>query len=110
MFSRGDFNLLNRLRDGDSSACVDFQHSGHRSDFFDAADLIEHISAREIPDSTLFALMPGLGITPANQHQLLSALPWLAALWNQRYTRADEFGALYARVQLLQRPETPWYG
>lgn len=113
VFSRGDANLLNWLRDGDSSTCVDFEYSGHSTVFFDAADLIEHISAREIPDSTWIALLPDLGITPANRHQFLAAQRtcaqhWLAILWKQRHTRAAEFATQHARVRLLQRPDNPW--
>lgn len=115
VFSRGDSNLLNWLHDGDSSPCVDFEYSGHSSGFFDAADLIEHISAREIPDSTWIALLPDLGITPANRHQFLAAqrtcaLRWLAVLWKQRHARAAEFETQHARVRLLQLPDNPWHG
>lgn len=115
VFSRGDANLLNWLRDGDNTPCVDFEYSGHSTVFFDAADLIEHISAREIPDSTWLALLPDLGITPANRHQFLAAqrtcaLRWLAILWKQRHTRAAEFATQHARVRLLQRPDNPWHG
>lgn len=113
VFSRGDANLLNWLRDGDDTPCVDFEYSGHSTVFFDAADLIEHISAREICDSTWLALLPDLGVTPANRHQFLAAqrtcaLRWLAILWKQRHTRADEFATQHARVRLLQRPDNPW--
>jgi Ser/Thr protein kinase RdoA (MazF antagonist) len=115
VFSRGDSNLFNWLRDGESSPCVDFEYSGHSSGFFDAADLIEHISAREIPDSTWIALLPDLGITPANRHQFgaaqrTCALRWLAVLWKQRHTRAAEFDTQHARVRLLQLPDNPWHG
>ncbi|WP_328373339.1 aminoglycoside phosphotransferase family protein (plasmid) [Streptomyces sp. NBC_00445] len=115
VFSRGDSNLFNWLRDGTASPCVDFEYSGHSSDFFDAADLIEHISAREIPDSTWIALLPDLGITSANRHLFLAAqrtcaLRWLAVLWKQRHTRSDEFDNQHARVRLLQRPGNPWRG
>ncbi|WP_435110005.1 phosphotransferase [Nocardiopsis synnemataformans] len=115
VFSRGDSNLLNWLRDGDRAPCVDFEYSGHSSGFFDAADLIEHISAREIPDSTWIPLLPDLGITSANRHQFLAAqrtcaLRWLAILWKQRHTRAAEFDTQHARVRLLQLPDNPWHG
>ncbi|GAB7101898.1 hypothetical protein JCM4814A_02120 [Streptomyces phaeofaciens JCM 4814] len=110
VFSRGDSNLLNWLRDGHSSPVVDFEYSGHSTVHFDAADLIEHISAREIPDSTWSALLPDLGITPANRHLFLAAqrtcaLRWLAVLWKQRHTRADEFAAQRTRVRRLQSPD-----
>ncbi|WP_424862958.1 phosphotransferase [Streptomyces sp. MMS24-I29] len=115
VFSRGDSNLLNWLRDGAASPVVDFEYSGHGTVHFDAADLIEHISARKIPDSTWIALLPDLGITPANRHLFLAAqrtcaLRWLAVLWKQRHTRADEFAAQHARVRLLQSPDNPWHG
>ncbi|MDX3097090.1 aminoglycoside phosphotransferase family protein [Streptomyces sp. ME19-03-3] len=115
VLSRGDSNLNNWLRDGTSSPCVDFEYSGHGTVHFDAADLIEHISAREIPDSTWITLLPDLGVTPANRHLFLAAqrtcaLRWLAVLWKQRHTRADEFATQHARVRLLQSPNNPWHG
>ncbi|MFC5183625.1 aminoglycoside phosphotransferase family protein [Actinomadura harenae] len=108
VFSRGDSNLLNWLRDGDTSPCVDFEYSGHSTKVFDAADLIEHISAREIPDSTWIVLLPDLGVTPGDRHLFLAAqrtcaLRWLAVLWKQRRIRTAEFDAQHARVRLLQR-------
>ncbi|WP_232667878.1 aminoglycoside phosphotransferase family protein [Pseudonocardia sp. TRM90224] len=115
VFSRGDSNLLNWLRDGVISACVDFEYSGYGTTFFDAADLIEHISARAIPDTSWIELLPELGITPANRRHFLAAqrtcaLRWLAVLWKQRHTRADQFAAQHTRVQLLQSPHTSWRG
>ncbi|MFJ6020532.1 aminoglycoside phosphotransferase family protein [Nocardiopsis alba] len=115
VFSRGDSNLLNWLRDGDRSPCVDFEYSGHSGVSFDAADLIEHISAREIPDSTWIALLPDLGVTAADRHRFLAAqrtcaLRWLAVLWKQRHNRAARFAAQHARVRLLQRLDNPWRG
>ena len=115
MFSRGDSNLFNWLRDGATSPCVDFEYSGFSTAFFDAADLIEHISAREVPDATWIALLPDLGITAANRLLFLAAqrtcaLRWLAVLWKQRQSRADEFNTQHARVRLLLRPDNPWHG
>ncbi|MFF8992474.1 aminoglycoside phosphotransferase family protein [Streptomyces sp. NPDC014983] len=115
VLSRGDSNLLNWLRYDASSPCVDFEYSGHSTVHFDAADLIEHISAREIPDSTWITLLPDLGITPANRHLFLAAqrtcaLRWLAVLWKQRHIRADEFETQHARVRLLQKPDNLWHG
>jgi Ser/Thr protein kinase RdoA (MazF antagonist) len=115
VLSRGDSNLLNWLRDGAASSCVDFEYSGHSTTFFDAADLIEHISAREIPDRTWIELLPDLGITPANRRlfvaaQRTCALRWLAVLWKQRHTRTNEFDTQHARVRLLQSPDNPWHG
>lgn len=115
VFSRGDSNLLNWLRDGATTSCVDFEYSGHSTVYFDAADLIEHISGREIPDSTWISLLPDLGITPANRHLFLAAqrtcaMRWLAVLWKQRHTRTGEFDTQHARVRLLQYPDNPWHG
>ncbi|MFF4205622.1 phosphotransferase family protein [Streptomyces sp. NPDC001668] len=115
VFSRGDSNLLNWLHHGATSPCVDFEYSGYSTAFFDAADLIEHISARDIPDATWMALLPDLGITPANRHLFLAAqrtcaLRWLAVLWKQRHARAPEFETQHARVRLLQRSDNPWHG
>jgi len=52
VFSRGDSNLLNWLHDGHTLRCVDFEFSGRSDIAFEAADQIEHISSRAIPDDT----------------------------------------------------------
>jgi len=113
VFSRGDSNLLNWLRAGTSSACVDFEFAGYSTVTFDAADLIEHISSRDIPDSTWRDLLPELGVSQANDHLFIAAqrtcaLRWLAVLWKQREERAGEFAAQHDRVRLLFSSASPY--
>ncbi len=107
VFSRGDSNLDNWLHDGETLRCVDFEYSGRSDVAFDAADHIEHISARAIPDQTWHKLETNLGIDHDNRHrfqaaQRTCAMRWLAVLWRQRKRRVDEFAAQLERVRQLQ--------
>lgn len=113
VFSHGDSNLLNWLRADASSACVDFEFSGYSTVAFDAADLIEHISSRDIPDSTWLGLLPELGVNHANHHLFIAAqrtcaLRWLAVLWKQREQRAEEFATQHDRVRILCSSANPY--
>lgn len=108
VFSRGDSNLLNWLHDGDTVRCVDFEFSGRSDVAFDAADQIEHISSRAIPDDTWHELEANLGVYHHNRHRFQAArrtcaLRWLAVLWKQRYRREQEFTVQLDRVRQLQR-------
>ncbi|MGH3930351.1 MAG: phosphotransferase family protein [Pseudonocardiaceae bacterium] len=107
VFSRGDSNLDNWLHDGETLRCVDFEYSGRSDVAFDAADHIEHISARTIPDETWHKLETNLGIDHHNKHrfqaaQRTCAIRWLAVLWRQRNRRAEEFTTQLERVRQLQ--------
>lgn len=105
-FSRGDANLLNWLHNGEHTFVVDFEFSGHSDPAVDAADHIEHLSARAIPDHNWTRAETDLGITSANRPrfhaaQRTIALRWLAVLWKQRTKRVAEFTAQYERVRAL---------
>ncbi|ATY16992.1 thymidylate kinase (plasmid) [Amycolatopsis sp. AA4] len=109
VYSRGDANLLNWLHDGESESTyvADFEFSGCSDIAVDAADHIEHISARAIPDDVWTGAEADLGITPDNRARFDAArrtiaLRWLAVLWKQRATRAEEFAAQHDRVRALQ--------
>lgn len=106
IFSRGDANLLNWLHDGEHTFVVDFEFSGYSDAAVDAADHIEHISARAIPDHIWTRTETDLGITPANRPRFQAAqrtiaLRWLAVLWKQRTKRVEEFTAQHERVRAL---------
>jgi hypothetical protein len=106
VFSRGDSNLLNWHHDGTNIYCVDFEFAGHSDVAFDAADHIEHISAREVPDQTWHILEADLGIDKHNQTRFQAArrtiaLRWLAVLWKQRTRRATDFAAQLQRAKTL---------
>ena len=106
-FPGGDSNLLNWLHDGDTVRCVDFEFSGRSDIAFDAADQIEHISSRAIPDDTWHDLEANLGVDHHNRQrfhaaQRTCALRWLAVLWKQRQRRAEEFTIQLDRVRQLQ--------
>lgn len=108
VLSRGDANLVNWLTTPEGAACVDFEYAGRGDVATDAADLVEHISARAIDDDMWEGLLPELGVTAANVHrcraaQRTTALRWLAVLWKQRHHRAAEFAAQIERVVALQR-------
>jgi hypothetical protein len=107
VYSRGDANLLNWLHDGHNTYVADFEFSGYSDVAVDAADQVEHISARAIPDEIWTNAEAELGVTPRNRPrfdaaQRTIALRWLAVLWKQRITRVDEFNAQYERVRALQ--------
>ncbi len=113
VLSRGDANLLNWLQTDNGAACVDFEYAGFSNRAFDAADHIEHISARDIPDEVWVKVLPELGITDANRqrfaaNQRTCALRWLAVLWKQRDRRHDEFTRQHERVNLLFDPANPY--
>ncbi|MGJ6969333.1 aminoglycoside phosphotransferase family protein [Streptosporangium sp. G11] len=108
VFSRGDSNLLNWLWDGGEIRCVDFEFTGYSDTAFDAADLCEHISARDIDDEVWESLHADLGITAAltprfRAAQRTCALRWLAVLWRQRFTREPEFATQRERAHRLLR-------
>ncbi|GAA4970597.1 hypothetical protein GCM10023334_094620 [Nonomuraea thailandensis] len=76
--------------------------SGRRS-AFDAADLVEPVSARDIPDPAQETLPPDLGVTGKimpdfSAAQRTCALRWLAVLWKQRATRRAEFDRQHRRT------------
>ena len=86
--------------------CVDFEFAGHSDVAFDVADLVEHISARVVPDSTWSDLLPTLGLRPEMRRRFLAAqrtcaLRWLAVLWSRRDTRPAEFRRQLRRVERL---------
>lgn len=106
VYSRGDANMLNWHSDGDQTYVVDFEFSGHSDVAIDAADHIEHISARVIPDHIWASAEADLGVSPANRARFSAAqrtiaLRWLAVLWKQRHKRVAEFTAQHERVRGL---------
>ncbi|WP_343443710.1 phosphotransferase family protein [Micromonospora schwarzwaldensis] len=113
VLSRGDSNLLNWMVTDDCAACVDFEYAGYSNVDFDAADLIEHISGRAVPDCIWVQLLPDLGITGVNRrrfaaNQRTCALRWLAVLWKQRDRRREEFTAQHERVEMLHSSDNPY--
>ncbi|MEC3974906.1 aminoglycoside phosphotransferase family protein [Amycolatopsis sp. H20-H5] len=107
IFSRGDSNLLNWLWDGTDARVVDWEFAGYSDTAYDAAELVEHLSARAIDDAWWISLLPDLGINDENRcrrflaAQRTVALRWLSVLWKRRDDRADEFDAQHARVRDL---------
>lgn len=108
VYSRGDANLLNWLHDttGGATYVVDFEFSGHSDIAVDAADHIEHISARDVPDNLWNEVEADLGVDHDNRArfhaaQRTIALRWLAVLWRQRDRRREEFAAQHERVEAL---------
>ncbi|WP_416903496.1 phosphotransferase family protein [Micromonospora echinospora] len=113
VLSRGDANLLNWMTTDDGAACVDFEYAGFSNIAFDAADLIEHISGRTVPDSIWTQLLPDLGVTDTNRRQFAAnqrtcALRWLAVLWKQRDHRREEFTVQHERVEMLYSSANPY--
>jgi hypothetical protein len=108
VFSRGDANLLNWLRHGQAVFVVDFEYSGYSDAAVDAADHVEHISSRAVPDRVWADVADELGAggDRATRARFAAArrtiaLRWLAVLWRQRGRRAAEFAAQLERVRSL---------
>jgi thiamine kinase-like enzyme len=106
VYSRGDANLLNWHHHDNQTYVVDFEYSGHSDIAVDAADHIEHISARTIPDHIWTNTEAAIGINQTNRTrfnaaQRTIALRWLAVLWKQRHKRTLEFITQHRRVHAL---------
>ncbi len=109
VLSHGDSNLLNWLWDEPTSTVhvVDWEFTGSSDTAYDAAELIEHLSAHAIDDAVWIALLPKLGINdePTRRRFLAArrtvALRWLSVLWKRRHQRADEFEYQVQRVRGL---------
>jgi Ser/Thr protein kinase RdoA (MazF antagonist) len=107
ILSRGDSNLLNWLWNEPNAYAVDWEFVGYSDTAYDAAELVEHLSAHAIDDKRWISLLPDLGITDdATRRRFLAAqrtvaLRWLSILWKHRATRVDEFASQVKRVQEL---------
>ncbi|MEU3622482.1 hypothetical protein BS329_03980 [Amycolatopsis coloradensis] len=106
-FSRGDSNLSNWLWDGTTVRVVGWEFAGYSEAAYDAADIIEHPSARAIDDARWISLLPDLRVHDEDSRrrflaaQRTVALRWLSVLWQRRIARADEFEAQRTRVRDL---------
>jgi hypothetical protein len=107
ILSRGDSNLMDWLWDGTDAGVVDWEFAGYSDAAYDAAELVEHLSARAIDDAWWISSLPDLGIDDETSRrrflaaQRTVALRWLSVLWKRRDDRADEFEAQHARVRDL---------
>ncbi|MEV6905938.1 aminoglycoside phosphotransferase family protein [Amycolatopsis sp. NPDC051071] len=106
-FSRGDPNLWNWLWDGTRARVADWEFAGYSEAAYDAADIIEHPSARAIDDARWISLLPDLRVHDEDSRrrflaaQRTVALRWLSVLWQRRIARPDKFQAQRARVRNL---------
>lgn len=106
-FSRGDSNLLNWLWDEPNVHVVDWEFVGYSDAAYDAAELVEHLSAHAIDDAWWISLLPDLGIVDdATRRRFLAAqrtvaLRWLSVLWKRRDKRVEEFEFQVKRVREL---------
>ena len=111
VFSRGDSNLLNWLWDEPNIYLVDWEFAGYSDTAYDAAELVEHLSAHAIDDRLWISLLPDLGIVDvATSRRFLAAqrtvaLRWLSVLWKQRNERVDEFEFQFRRVRMLMNSD-----
>lgn len=97
VFSRGDANLLNWHHDGHQVAVVDFEFSGHSDVAVDAADHIEHISARGIPASASTATTAA----DSTQHNEPPRCAGWPVLWKRRDQRVEQFTTQRDRAHAL---------
>ncbi len=97
VFSHGDGNLDNWLWHDFISAIyvLDWEFAGHSDAAYDAAELIEHPSARTIDDDLWLALLPELGVDDDHGRRRFAAAPACvcrtpaaaASRWPHRSTR-----------------------
>lgn len=111
IFSRGDSNLLNWLWDEPNVHVVDWEFIGYSDTAYDAAELVEHLSAHAIDDEWWISPLPDLGIVDdATRRRFLAAqrtvaLRWLSVLWKRRDKRVDEFEFQVKRVRELMNSD-----
>jgi aminoglycoside phosphotransferase (APT) family kinase protein len=109
VFSHGDGNLDNWLwHDFISTIYVlDWEFAGHSDAAYDAAELIEHPSARAIHDDLWLALLPELGINDEHGRRRFAAarrtvaLRWLAVRWKRRRDELPRFEQQWHRTRDL---------
>ncbi|MCE7006923.1 aminoglycoside phosphotransferase family protein [Kibdelosporangium philippinense] len=91
---------------------VDWSATGHSDVCCDAADLIEHPTARVFTDDDWISLLPDLGVHDTEGRrrflaaQRTSALRWLRELWDQRQVFPNKLADQHDRVRALMRQ--PW--
>lgn len=108
-FSHGDGNLDNWLWHDFISAIyvLDWEFAGHSDAAYDAAELIEHPSARAIDDDLWLALLPELGVDDAQSRRRFAAarrtvaLRWLAVRWKRRHDHVSAFDRQWRRTRTL---------
>jgi aminoglycoside phosphotransferase (APT) family kinase protein len=109
VFSHGDGNLGNWLwHDFISTIYVlDWEFAGHSDAAYDAAELVEHPSARTIHDDLWLALLPDLGIDDEHVRRRFAAarrtvaLRWLAVRWKRRQDELPRFERQWHRTRDL---------
>jgi len=109
VFSHGDGNLDNWLwHDFISTIYVlDWEFAGHSDAAYDAAELIEHPSARTIDDDLWLALLPDLGVDDDQGRRRFAAarrtvaVRWLAVRWKRRLDRGSAFDQQWHRARSL---------
>ena len=107
VFFRGNSNLLNWLWNAPGIGVVDWEFVGYSDTAYDAAELVEHLSAHDVDDQVWISVLPDLGITDdASRRRFLAAqrtvaLRWLSVLWKRRHKRANEFEYQATRVRKL---------
>lgn len=109
VLSHGDGNLENwHWHDFISTIyAFDWEFAGHSDAAYDAAELIEHPSARAIDDNLWLALLPDLGIDDGHARRRFAAarrtaaLRWLAVRWKRRDQHVSIFEQQLHRTRSL---------
>jgi aminoglycoside phosphotransferase (APT) family kinase protein len=109
VLSHGDGNLDNWHWHEFISAIyvLDWEFAGHSDAAYDAAELIEHPSARAIDDDLWLALLPDLGVDDGQARRRFAAarrtvaLRWLAVRWKRRHDHVSAFEHQLHRTRSL---------
>jgi hypothetical protein len=109
VLSHGDGNLDNWHWHDYISAiyALDWEYAGHSDAAYDAAELIEHPSARAIDDDLWLALLSDLGVHDSQARRRFAAarrtvaLRWLAVRWKRRHHHAAAFEQQLHRTRIL---------
>ena len=80
-FCRGDPNLSNYLWTDEGLHLVDWEDSGVGDPIYEAADMAEHLSTRELGDDMWEALADGSGIGRSDGARLMTARRLVACFW-----------------------------
>lgn len=100
VFGRGDHNLENFLLDGDVVRLIDFEDSGRIDRIMELAQLIEHASTAEVPESTWTRFLAEQRLDRNERVRLAQCRRLMAVFWLQ--LKAGTAAAVYFQDRALR--------